>query len=93
MEREIFGYHLKGTDKQLDEMYDLLNREDYTSSKFQHYFYVWVHEGTGVYWFPKERYFVSFRGERHYPIALFYYGIPLTRLGIDIHKSDYERNY
>lgn len=92
MEREIFGYTLKGTEKQLDEMYDLFNREDYTTAGFQHYFYVWVNEGTGVYFFPKERYFVSdYHGERHYAIALLNYG---GRLGTDgIHKSDYERNY
>lgn len=83
--RNIFGYELKAkTEKQLNEMYDLLNYEDYDKKRFSHYFHVWVHEGTGVYWFPKEKYY---GGTTPYAIALIHYAD--YKLRDLVHESDY----
>lgn len=83
MKKTIFGYQLKGTESQLNEMYDLLNCEDYESKKFVKYFYVWVSEGSGVFYFPKERYYA---GEQSYAIALLKYGATNGSL---VHESMY----
>lgn len=80
--KTLFGYECKGTPEQLDEMYDLLNYEDYANPKFQKYFHVWVStNNTGVYWFPKEAYY---GGEETYVHALLKYA------GMSVDHSMYE---
>lgn len=68
--REIFGFPCRGTKAQLDEMYNLLNYEDYTKPKFGKYFYRWV-TGTnsGLMWYPRPEY-CSIKGD-DYVLALF----------------------
>lgn len=83
--KSIFGYELKGTEKQLNEMYELLNYEDYDNKKFAKYFHVWVHEGTGVHWFPKEKYYGGYVA---YGIALLEYATP-SNFSNRIYESDY----
>ena len=57
IQKNIFGYHCEGTQKQMDELYDLMNREDYTNPRFQKYMYVWISgDNTGLRWYPKEKY-------------------------------------
>ena len=68
--KNIFGYDLKGTEKQLNEMYDLMNYEAYDKRNFTQYFHVWVKEGTGVWWFPKEKYY---GGYEPYAIAFLHF--------------------
>lgn len=80
--KTIFGYELKGTSEQLDEMYVLLNEEDYPNPKFQKYFHVWVStNNTGVYWFPREEFY---GGDDEYVFALFRYA------GLSVDHSMYE---
>lgn len=55
--QDIFGYPFEATEKQLKEIYNLTNEEDYTNPKFQKYFYVWIPgDNTGLRWYPKEKY-------------------------------------
>ena len=83
--KNIFGYELKArSEKQLDEMYELLNFEDYTNPKFIKYFHVWVSEGPGLYWFPKEQYYGGFIP---YAVALLHYAD--GRLREKVYESDY----
>ena len=57
IQKDIFGYPCEGTPKQMDELYDLINREDYSNPKFQKYMYVWIPgDNTGLRWYPKEQY-------------------------------------
>ena len=71
MEKEIFGIRCKGTESQLEKMYDLNNREEYWKPEFQKYFNVWIVEGCGVHYYPKEKYFVNDEnGETNYCVAL-----------------------
>lgn len=66
--REIYGWKLKGTPLQLNEMHELLNFEAYYTKPFSKYFHVWVStDNTGVHWFPKEKYYA---GEEEYIHAL-----------------------
>ena len=76
-QRTVGRFVLQGGRRQLDEMSELLNSECYKSKKFKKYFYVWVHYDTGVYFFPKEKYFVSRDGETNYAVALLQYGASL----------------
>lgn len=81
--KDIFGYKVKGTKEQLDEMFDLLNAEDYRSPSFRQYFHVWISKNnTGVYWFPREEFY---GGEEPYVFALFEYA------GFDVEHSRYDR--
>lgn len=83
----IFGFPCEGTQKQLEEMYDLLNREDYTSPRFGKYFYRWVNgDNTGLRWYPKAQY-CSIKGD-DYAIALI--GISGNHLP---YKSEYAHPY
>jgi hypothetical protein len=82
--RTIFGYELKGTENQLEQMYNLLNYEAYDCKQFNHYFHVWVKEGTGVWWFPKEKYY---NGYEPYAIALLHYAD--SRLKDLVYESAY----
>ena len=67
--KTIFGYPCQGTEKQLAEMYNLLNFEDYTTTKFGKYFYRWINgDNTGLRWFPRPEY-CSLKGD-NYAIAL-----------------------
>ena len=86
--RNVFGFELKAqTERQLNEMYDLLNYEDYDKKRFSHYFHVWVHEGTGVYWFPIEKYY---GGTTPYAVALLHRALLFDRNSRNnIHESDY----
>ena len=78
MTTKIMGdYEIKGTEKQVNEIYHMymfesLNRR--TFKMYKKYFNIWVHNGTGIYAFPKEKYFVSRKGETNYAVALLQYG-------------------
>lgn len=76
-QRTIGRFVLQGGKNQLNEMSELLDFEFYESEKFKKYFYVWVHCGTGIYFFPREKYFVSRDGETNYVVALLQYGAGL----------------
>ena len=70
--RDICGLPMMATTKQLDEINELLNKEDYNNPRFRKYFSVWTStNGTGVYWFPKEQYFF-YKGAA-YVVALIRY--------------------
>ena len=86
--REIFGYVLTGTKNQLDEMKELLNYERYYDKKFTKYFHVWKHYGTGVYFFPKEKYFKAKKFSDGTYITS--YIAALLRYGAGIEVIDYE---
>lgn len=79
--KDVFGLPVKGTKKQVEEMYDLVNYEDYTTPRFGKYFYRWVCEGTGVYYFPKPQY-CSLEGD-DYAVAL------LSKVNSDVRHSYY----
>lgn len=64
--KKVFDFELKGTEKQLKEMYDLWNREDFYNPKFKKYFLCWVNYGTGIYAFPRKQYFVSIDGNTNW---------------------------
>ena len=66
--RKLFSYELKGSKKELDEMYKLMNYEDFYNPLFKKYFHLWV--GLyGFYYFPKQEYFVSKDGINDYNLA------------------------
>ena len=60
--KQVFEFELKGTTKQLKEMYDLWNKEDFYNPLFKKYFLCWVNLGTGIYACPRKEYFVSYKG-------------------------------
>lgn len=64
--KNVFGFELKGTERQINEMYDLINREDFYNPKFKKYFLCWVNQGTGIYYFPRKQYFVSKDGNTNW---------------------------
>ena len=63
--RKLFCYELKGTKKQLDEMYKLMNYEDFYNPLFTKYFDLWIGY-YGYCYFPKKEYFVSRNGNTNY---------------------------
>lgn len=67
--RKVFNYELKGTKKQLEEMYDLFNKEDFYNPKFKKYFHCWINYGTGIYIYPRKQYFVSCNGCTNWEIG------------------------
>jgi hypothetical protein len=90
--REIFSYVLTGTKHQLDEMKELLNYENYYDKKITKYFHVWKHYGTGIFYFPKEKYFKAKKFsdgtyETNYVAALFRYGTNVNILDYDFMKQ------
>lgn len=82
--KNIYGYELKGTEKQLKEMYDLLNYEAYDNVRFTHYFHVWIKEGTGVWWFPKEKYY---GGYETYAVTFLHYAD--SQIADRVYESSY----
>lgn len=74
MEKQIYCYRLKGSEKELNEMKEIINNDGFDMKNCSKYFYTWVIEGLGRFMFPKEKYFVSRDGESNYIIALMKYG-------------------
>lgn len=71
----IRNYEIKAQSKtELDHIEELMSKEEYYKEEFQKYFHVWVQESVGVFYFPKEKYFVSRNGIANYAIALLQYG-------------------
>lgn len=69
IKKNIFGYLCEGTEKQMNELYDLINREDYTNPRFQKFMYIWISgDNIGLSWFPKEKY-SQYKGN-NYVVAL-----------------------
>ncbi len=68
--KTIFGVVIKATPKQLERIYDLWNKEQYWTDEFHKYFHVWICDGSGVYYFIKEKYFVELNCETNYAVAL-----------------------
>lgn len=85
--RKVFDFVLTGTKKQLDEMYDLLDYERYYDKRFSKYFHVWKRYGTGVYFFPKEKYFKAKVYKDGYETS---YVAALLRYGANIDVVNYE---
>ena len=54
--RQVLGFNLKGTKKQLEELKRHLNYEDYYTPDFRKYFIVDISQ-VGVVFYPKYRYF------------------------------------
>lgn len=76
--RDICGYPMVATPKQLDEISELLSREDYRNPRFKKYFNVWIStNNTGVYWFPKEQYY-AYQGSRYVADLVHYAGDSLS---------------
>ena len=69
MTRTIFGWKLKGTKKQLDEMHYMLNHGYSYCKDFNKYFISWVQD-FGVYYFPRLKHFVKANGTTDYHEAL-----------------------
>ena len=77
----IRNYELKAQSKtELDKIEKLMESEEYYKKDFLEYFHVWVQEGVGVFYFPKEKYFVSRSGISNYAIALLQYGASVRGL-------------
>ena len=73
--KKVNNYELKAQSKtELDHIEELMNSEKYYTEEFQKYFHVWVQESVGVFFFIKEKYFVSRNGVANYAIALLQYG-------------------
>lgn len=73
--KQIRNYEIKAQSKtELDKIEQLMEKEEYYREEFQNYFHVWVQQGIGVFYFPKEKYFVSRNGIANYAIALLQYG-------------------
>lgn len=70
MIKKIHCYELKGSEKQLKEMYSLLEFEKYRDPKMTKYFDVWSNYPYGVFFFPKKEYFVSKYGNTNYEECL-----------------------
>lgn len=75
MEKQLYTVNkyttFKGTSKQIEEIKWMLEEEDWTNPRFTKYFHVWVYEGLGVFFFPREAYY---GGEENYVVALMRYG-------------------
>lgn len=56
--KRVFSYKLRGTKKQLEEMYDCLNRECYWETKFKKYFEV-IRTTHGLFFIPHKKYYVG----------------------------------
>lgn len=75
VKRQIRNYIVKAqSNAELDKIEYHMETEEYYKEDFRKYFHVWVHEGTGVYYFIKEKYFVSRDGVTNYALALLSYG-------------------
>lgn len=66
--------------KDLDKMVQLMDTDDYKDPEFQNYFHLWMQEGTGLFYFPKEKHFVSRDGVKNYALALLQYGSRMAGL-------------
>lgn len=73
--KKVNNYELKAQSKtELDHIEELMNKAEYYKEEFQKYFHVWIQEGVGVFFFIKEKYFVSRNGVANYAIAMLQYG-------------------
>lgn len=74
MEKQIYDYVVKGSEKAIKIMEDILNTDGFDTKDCNKYFHTWVIEGLGRFMFPREKYFVSHDNETNYIIALMKYG-------------------
>ena len=73
--KKVNNYELKAQSKtELDHIEELWLKAEYYKEEFQKYFHVWIQEGVGVFFFIKEKYFVSRNGVANYAIAMLQYG-------------------
>ena len=82
--REINNYVVKAqSHKELDLIQDFLTNATYTHPDFKTYFHVWSESNTRIFYFIKEKYFISRDGVTNYPVALMRYARkdPYQKLG------------
>lgn len=73
--KEVRNYKIKAqSNAEVEKIEQMMETEEYYKEEFRKYFHVWVQQGTGVYYFIKEKYFVSRNGISNYAIALLQYG-------------------
>lgn len=72
--KKVFKYTLKGTTKQLEKMYNIINCEKFREEETKKYFWVWVNSPYGIFIFPKRKYFVDYQNEKDYEKAIVKYG-------------------
>lgn len=73
--KDVRNYKIKAQSyDEVEKIEKLMDTEEYYREEFRKYFHVWVQSGTGVYYFIKEKYFVSRNGISNYAIALLQYG-------------------
>lgn len=71
----VRNYEIKAQSKtELERIAELMDTEEYYKEEFRKYFHVWVQDNIGVFYFIKEKYFLSRNGITNYAIALLQYG-------------------
>ena len=71
----IRNYEVKGQSyAEVEKIEKMMQTEDYFKEEFRKYFHVWIKTNVGVFYFIKEKYFVSRNGVTNYAIALLQYG-------------------
>ena len=79
--RRVRNYEVKANSKaEVDAIEKHMTNEDYLSEDFKKYFHVWLRKNVGVYYFIKEKYFVSRGNVTNYAIALLEYGASMIDL-------------
>ena len=71
-QKQVFSFVVKGTTKQVNEMYDLMNFEYFKNTNFRKYYDV-LYGSYGIMCFHKKTYFVSHNGNDDYEDALWRY--------------------
>ena len=66
IQKKFGKFVVKGTEKQVNEIYDTFNKERYWSETAVKYFHVYISLGSGVFMFPKRQYFVSWNNITDY---------------------------
>lgn len=59
-------YVIKGTENQVAKMKQIWSRETYWTPEAKKFFEVWNSGTSGIYMFPKRRYFESYNGSKDY---------------------------
>lgn len=80
--RTVGNYEIRALGKKdLDIMEEILNAElPYKHPEFETYFHSWMQQNLGIFFFPKEKHFVSWKGVNNYAIALLQYGANVKNL-------------
>ena len=59
----VRNYEIKAQSKtELERIAELMDTEEYYKEEFRKYFHVWVQDNIGVFYFIKEKYFLSRNG-------------------------------